>query len=59
VHFTMATDAGDLVWIKLDRVPWWPAKVLSEEEMRAVPQLADQAVEHNGFLPCKFFGNYD
>eukprot|EP00793_Prasinoderma_coloniale_P005143 PRCOL_00000904-RA len=51
--------AGDAVWIKIERTPWWPAKVLSDEEMREVPQLAEAAADHEGYVPCKFFGNYD
>ncbi|GMH35906.1 hypothetical protein BSKO_03774 [Bryopsis sp. KO-2023] len=48
--------AGEVVWAKLGRDPWWPAQVLDESDS-FIPDDAD--APRLGAVPVRFFGTYD
>lgn len=53
-NITPKDHAGQLVWAKSSKFPWWPARVLSEKD-----PLIPTDQPRRGAVPVRFFGTYE
>mmetsp|Transcript_1081 Transcript_1081/g.3803 ORF Transcript_1081/g.3803 Transcript_1081/m.3803 type:complete len:1058 (+) Transcript_1081:206-3379(+) len=53
---TIKLEVGEVLWVKVTNIPWWPAKVCNPED--CPPEILDTCPKDEKVL-CKFFGDYD